>query len=70
MNQLSDYTKKLTKKSRKIIFGSKLSAPNNEPTLRLHQKIDKKSSKIIRKLFLAQNCLKRIMSQLLEYTKK
>ena len=33
------------KKSRKIIFGSKLSAPNNEPTLRRHQKIDKKSRK-------------------------
>ena len=34
MSQLLDYTKKLTKKSKKIIVGSKLSAPNNEPTLR------------------------------------
>ena len=34
------------------------------------KKLTKKSRKKIRKLFLAQNCLKRIMSQLLEYTKK
>ena len=35
------------------------------PTFRLYKKIDKKS-----RIFLAQNCLKRIKSQLLEYTKK
>ena len=44
-----------------------MSAPNNEPTFRLHQKIDKKNEK---KLFLDQNFLKRIMSQLLDNTKK
>ena len=75
MSQLLDNTKKMTKiegkKSRKIIFGSELSEANNEPTLRWHQKIDKKSRrKKIEKLFLTQNCLKRKMSQLLEYTKK
>ena len=55
--------KKSRKKNRKIIFGSKWSEANNEPTFRLYQKIDKKIE-----IFLAQNCLKRIMSQLLEYT--
>ena len=60
MSQLLDYTKKIDKKSRKIIFGSKLSAPNNEPTLRIPKKLTKNREK----LFLAQNCLHRIMSQL------
>ena len=48
MSQLLDYTKKLTKnreKNRKIIFGSELSEANNELTLRIHQKNDKKSRK-------------------------
>ena len=56
MSQLSDDTKKLTKnreKDSKIIFGSKWSEENNEPTFRLYQKIE---------IFLVQNCLKRIMS--------
>ena len=53
MSQLLEYTKKMTKnreKSRKIIFGSELFEPNNEPYFRLYQKIDKnreKSRKII-----------------------
>ena len=38
MSQLLEYTKKIDKKSRKksrkIVYGLKLSAPNNEPTLR------------------------------------
>ena len=46
-----------------------MSAPNNEPTLRIHQKNDKKSRKKIEKIFLVQNFLKRIMSQLLDNTK-
>ena len=54
-----------------MIFCSELSKAKNEPTFRIHQKNDiiskKKKSK---KLFLARNCLKRKMSQLLEYTKK
>ena len=104
MSQLSDDTKKLTKnreKDSKIIFGSKWSEENNEPTFRLYQKIDKnreknrkiilgsefskakyeltfrihqkndkKSRKKIEKLFLVQNFLKRIMSQLLNNTNK
>ena len=44
MSQFSEYTKKLTKnreKSRKIIFGSELFEPNNEPNFRLYQNIDK-----------------------------
>ena len=45
---------KKSRKNRKIIFGSELSKTNNEPTLK------------IEKLFLDQNCLKRIMSQLLD----
>ena len=57
-------------KNEKIIFGSELSAPNNEPTLRWQQKNWQKIEKNIRKLFLAQNGLKKIMSQLLDYTKK
>ena len=36
--------------NRKIIFGSELFEPNNEPTSRLHQKIDKKSRKKNRKI--------------------
>ena len=43
MSQLSDDTKKLTKnreKDSKIIFGSKWSEENNEPTFRLYQKIE------------------------------
>ena len=36
--------KKMTK-WRKIILGSELSEPNNEPTLRLHQKSSQKSTK-------------------------
>ena len=42
-----DYTKKTKnrEKKRKIIFGSKLSEANNEPTFRLHQKIDKNREK-------------------------
>ena len=54
MSQLLEYTKKndkkSRKKSRKIIFGSELFEPNNEPYFRLYQKIDKnreKSRKII-----------------------
>ena len=65
MSQVLDNTNK-TKKNRgkksKIIFGSEFSETNNEPTFRLHQKIDKNREK----LFSAQ----RIMSQLLDYTKK
>ena len=56
MSQLSDDTKKLTKnreKDSKIIFGSKWSEVNNEPTFRLYQKIE---------IFLVQNCLKQNMS--------
>ena len=56
------------KKNRKIIFGSELSEANNEPTFRLHQKNwQKNREKKIEKLFLGQNCLKRIM--ILDYTK-
>ena len=62
MSQLLDHTKKLTKNREKIISGSKLSAPNNEPTFRIHQKMTKSIKKSI-KIFLAQNCLKRITSQ-------
>ena len=40
-------------KNEKIIFGSELSAPNNEPTLRWQQKNWQKIEKKIRKLFLA-----------------
>ena len=40
-----DYTKKT--KNREILFGPELSEQNNEPTLRLHQKIDKNREKII-----------------------
>ena len=65
MSQLLDYTKKL-----RFFFGSELSEANNEPTFRIHQKNDKKSRKKIEKLFLVQNFLKRIMSQLLDNTKK
>ena len=58
-------------KIRKIIFGSELSETNNESTFRFlnfwHQF---KTIKNGEKLFLAQNCLNRIMSQLLDYTKK
>ena len=54
--------KNIEGKNRKIIFGSEFSETNNEPTFRLHQKIDKNREK----LFSAQ----RIISQLLEYTKK
>ena len=61
MSQLLDNTIKITK-NRKIIFGSEFSETNNQPTFRLHQKIDKNREK----LFSAQ----RIMSQLLDYTKK
>ena len=74
MSQLLEYTKKMTKnrekKSRKIIFGSELFEPNNEPNFSLYQNIDKNRETKIEKLFWGQNCLKRIMSQLLEYTKK
>ena len=47
MSQLLEYTKKLTKnrKNRKIILGSEFSEAKYEPTLRLYQKIDKKSRK-------------------------
>ena len=72
MSQLLDYNKKLTKNrenNRKIIFGSELSEANDKPTFRFYQKIDKKSKKM-EKIFLAQNCLKRIMRQLLDYIKK
>ena len=50
----------MTKKSRKIIFGSELFEPNNEPNFRLYQNIDKN-----RELSETNG-----MSQLLEYTKK
>ena len=46
MSILLDCTKKLQKnekKNKKIIIGSELSEANNEPTFRIHQKIDKKS---------------------------
>ena len=42
---------------------------NNEPTFRLHQKIDKIEKKY-RKLFLAQIGMKQEMSQFLDNTKK
>ena len=45
MSQLLEYTKKNDKKSRKIIFGSELFEPNNEPYFRLYQKIDKNREK-------------------------
>ena len=54
-------------KKSKIIFGSELSEANNEPIFRIHQKNDKKFRKNI---FLGQNFLERIMSQLLDNTKK
>ena len=57
-------------KKSKIIFGSELSEANNQPTFRIHQKIDKKWRKKIEKLFFGQTFLKRIMSQLLDNTKK
>ena len=42
-----------------------MSETNNEPTFRLHQKIDKKMKEKNReKLYFAQNRLHRIMSQL------
>ena len=73
MSQLLEYTKKndkkSEKKSRKIIFGSESFEPNNEPNFRLYQNIDKNRETKIEKLLWGQNCLKRIMSQLLEYTK-
>ena len=40
------------KKSRKIIFGSELFEPNNEPNFRLYQKIDKNREKKNRKIIL------------------
>ena len=61
-------TKNREKKS--IFFDSELSKENNESTFILYQKIDKKSKKNREKLFLAQNCLNRIISQLLDNTKK
>ena len=65
MSQLLEYTKKkwqkIDKKESKIIFDSELSEANNEPIFRIHQK---KWQKNREKLFLAQNCLHRIMSQL------
>ena len=70
MSQLLDYTKKLTKNrenNQKIMFGSELSEANDKPTLRLYQKNYKKPKKNGEKLYLAQNCLKRIMSQLLDF---
>ena len=57
-------------KNRKIILGSQFSKAKNELTFRIHQKNDKKTRKKIEKLFLVQNFLKRIMSQLLDNTKK
>ena len=57
-------------KNRKIILGSEFSKAKYELTFRIHQKNDKKSRKKIEKLFLVQNFLKRIMSQLLDNTKK
>ena len=69
-----EYTKKIDKKSRKknrkIIFGSELSKTNNELTFRLHQKMTRNREKKIENLFLGQNFLERIMSQLLNNTKK
>ena len=59
-------TKNREKKNRKMIFGSELSEANNEPTFGKHQKNNKNREK----LCLAQNFLKRKMSQLSEYTKK
>ena len=56
--------------SEPIIFGSDWSETNNEPTLRLHKKYDKKSRKKFEKLFFAQICLKQIMSQLSDNTTK
>ena len=69
MSQLLEYTKKLQKiekKNRKLIFGSELSEANYELTFR----IPKNRGKKIEKLFLVQIFLKRIMSQLLDNTKK
>ena len=61
MSQLLEYTKKMTKngekKSRKIIFGSELFEPNNEPNFSLYQNIDKNRETKIEKLFWGQNCL-------------
>ena len=70
MSQLLDYTGKIDKKlmkNRKFIFGSDLSETNNEPIFRLHQTNDK-IEKNIEKLFLAHNCVKRILTQLLHQT--
>ena len=61
---------KIEKKNRKIILGSEFYKAKNELTFRIHQKNEKKSRKKIEKLFLVQNFLKRIMSQLLDNTKK
>ena len=54
----------------KIIFCSDLSETNNEPTFRLHIKLTKNRNKKFEKLLMAQICLIKIMSQLLDYTKK
>ena len=43
---------------------------NNEPTFRLHIKLTKNRKKKFEKLLMAQICLIKIMSQLLDYTKK
>ena len=60
--------KKLTKSRKKIektIFGSELSEPNKITPKKLTKNLKK-----IDKLFLAQSCLKQIMGQLLNHTKK
>ena len=57
-------------KNRKIILGSEFSKAKNELTFRIHQKMTKNRENKIEKLFLVQNFLKRIMSQLLDNTKK
>ena len=57
-------------KNREFFFGSELSEANNESTFRIHQKMTKNREKNREKIFLAQNCLNRIMSQISDYTKK
>ena len=54
----------MTKNQEKNIFGSELSEAKMSQLLEYTTKIDKKSREKIEKLFLAQYCLKQIMSQL------
>ena len=51
-------TKNREKKSRKIIFGSELFEPNNEPNFKLYQKIDKnREKKLMNSDIKLPNCI-------------